>query len=158
MKRPYIPLSVRVQVAERQVEQQGSVFWLVYVSAQQINPWPLGRRLRVLLNQLFGDKPAQLDHDPALVLRVKRTKMNGEVRYDPPANDPDHLVYRSSTDHLQKTTGRKPGATHTITTKGSDIGLKTKFARLGRKRSASKKKGFGGARKLPSRPFPKRKS
>ena len=119
--------------------------WSVYLSAQEINPWPLGQRLRVLLNDLFPNGGCQLDHDPALILR-RFSKRTG--KYTPAANDPDHLVYRQKDDHLQKTTGRKPGAAKTVTTKGSDIGLKTKFARLarkGKKRKAS----------IPSRPFQK---
>ena len=160
LPRPHIPLSVCVQVAERQVQASGSALWPLYQSAQEINPWPLGRRLRVLLNDLFGDTLYQLDHDPALVLRNFKRDARKPVAawFTPNANDPDHLVYRTKDDHLQKTTGRKPGAARTITTKGSDIGIKTKFARLERKsRTTIKPKGFGGTRKLPSRPFPKGK-
>jgi hypothetical protein len=147
LPRPYIPLSVCVQVAERQVQASGSPMWALYQSAQAINPWPLGRKLRVLLNDLFGDQHYQLDHDPALILRkFKRDSRKPMAAwFTPNANDPKYLLYRATTDHLQKTTGRKPGAERTVTTKGSDIGLKTKFARLERK---PKRKSI-----IPSRPF-----
>lgn len=164
LSRPYIPMSVRVAVAERQVAASGSIFWPLYQAsvgkdAKIASPWSLGHRLRVLLNELF---PADdyfvgynLDHDPALVLR-KFNKRTG--CYSPAANDPAFLIYRRKDDHQQKTTGRKPGAERTITTKGSDIGLKTKFARLERKkRHVAKPKGFASGRKISSRPFSKRK-
>jgi hypothetical protein len=107
--------------------------------------YPMRKRLDRLLEMLFGDEGYQLDHDPALILRPfnKRTG-----KYTPDANDPHFLVYRRKDDHLQKTTGRKPGAERTVTIKGSDIGLKTKFARLERKGKKPKAT-------IPSRPFQK---
>lgn len=150
--RPHIPLSVRVQVAERQMAYTGSPFWLLYLSAmtgpQKLGePWSLTRRLRVLLGDLFSDGDYQLDHDPALILR-RFSERTG--KYTPAANNPDFLVYRQKDDHLQKTTGRKPGAERAITTKGSDVGLKTKFRKLERKDKKPKTR-------IPSRPFQKGK-
>lgn len=149
LPRPYIPLSVCVQVAERQVEEKGSLLWLVYCSAQEISPWPLGRRLRVLLNDLFGDQHYQLDHDPALILRkFRRDQRRPQAAwFTPNANDPNHLVYRLTTDHLQKTTGRKPGAERTVTTKGSDAHMAAKFRKLEGK-NKPKRKSI-----IPSRQF-----
>lgn len=114
-------------------------------------PWSLyapGVRLRLVLHTLFGNAPVQLDHDPALILRNHNRRTG---KYTPDANDPDFLIYRLKDDHLQKTTGRKPGATRTVTTKGSDIGLKTKFAKL--ERPARRKQ------KIPGRkaPWPKKR-
>jgi len=84
-------------------------------------------RLTWLLKHLFPEAIPQLDHDPALILRL----FNKETgKYTPDACDPDHLIWREKALHQEKTTGRRPGASRTITTKGSDIGLKTKFARL----------------------------
>lgn len=148
--RPHIPLSVRVQVAERQVRASGSVFWPLYESALKGpeklgEPWSMTRRLRVLLGDLFPDVDYQLDHDPALILR-RYSERTG--KYTPAANNPDFLIYRRKDDHLQKTTGRRPGAERTVTTKGSDIGLKTKFAKLARRDTKPKSK-------IPSRPFQK---
>lgn len=150
--RPYIPLSVRVQVAERQVRESGSIYWSLYQSAVS-EGLTMGMRLTCLLSRLRvqGIEYPQLDHDPALILR-KFSERTG--RYTPDANDPDYLIYRSKEDHLKKTTGRNPGALKTITTKGSDIGLKTKFARLEKKAAKGKRRGaFPKGRKLQSRPF-----
>lgn len=150
--RPSIPMSVRVAVAERQA-QCDSTWWLLYFSALTSEKLTLGRRLAILLEHL--PKGAQLDHDPALILRPFSPRTG---KYTPDANDPRFLTYREPAEHLQKTTGRKPGASRTITTKGSDIGIKTKFARLERKaRATIKPKGFGGKRKIESRPFSKQK-
>ena len=135
LRRPYIPLSVRVEVAERQLREQmeephprgrdASTYWMVYANSAPY--MPLGDRLRHLLNHLFPDGKFQLDHDPALSLRRYSA---GHGRYYPDANDPNHLVYRAPGPHLQKTTGRKPGAERTVTSKGSDRWLKKKFDRL----------------------------
>src|SRR6266699_5473713 len=139
--RPYIPLSVRVKVAERQVYRlrYGHLSLHIY----HLMSGPNGPRLDWLLSKLFQPgTPYQLDHAPALILR-KFNERTG--KYTPDANDPNHLVYRENADHGHKTTGRKPGAERTVTTKGSDIWLKTKFARL--EKPAKKKQ------KIPSRPF-----
>lgn len=155
--RPHIPLSVRVQVAERQLHESNPTFWAFYVSALKgperiAAPWTLTRRLRVLLGELFPDGEYQLDHDPALILRWFS---KGSGKYSPRANNPDYLIYRSRPDHQQKTTGRKPGALRTVTTKGSDIGLKTKFARLERKKTKPPARRIYSDRKIASRPFQK---
>lgn len=149
ISRPYIPMSVRVAVAERQVRAKGSLLWALYRSANEISekqgqPWSLTRKLRILLGDLFPYGDYQLDHDPALILRpFKRGK------YTPDANDPNHLVYRTKASHLQKTIGRKPDAMKTVTTKGSDIWLKSKFNRLeGRTKRRPKQR-------IQSRPFQK---
>jgi hypothetical protein len=149
--RPYIPLAVRVEVAEREVDH-GQTWWPLYCSAV-LADLTLGKRLMILLGHL--PRGAELDHDPALILR----EFNPETgKYTPDANDPAFLFYKDPDQHQQKTTGRKPGAERTVTTKGSDVGLKTKFARLERKaRTTIKPKGFGGTRKIASRPFSKQK-
>jgi hypothetical protein len=158
--RPYIPLAVRVELAEQYCEK--GLWWPLYCTAVEAGGMTLGRRFAILIGHL--PKGVQLDHDPALILREFNARTG---KYTPDANDPAHLVYREKADHQQKTTGRKPGAERTVTTKGSDIGLKTKFARLERKKTA---KAFGfqptpntlralGAtlekpkRKIPSRQF-----
>ena len=163
---PMPPLSVRVQVAERQfavmfpraVGDDGVYNYLK-------REWSLTRRLQWLLGRIFEDGentiPHALDHDPALILRhYNQHAKDVAARYNPHAHNPDFLVYRSKEDHQQKTTGRKPGAERTITTKGSDIGLKTKFARLERpKRKSRFSSPPSRAKKStwPKRPFPKRK-
>ena len=146
--RPYIPLSVRVKVAEAHVKRifHAKTFMFDHYQLMISNSphiWPLGVRLDWLLDKLFPPGvPYHLDHDPALILRLFNPKTG---KYKPDANDPNHLRYRIAEEHQQKTTGRKPGAERTVTTKGSDIWLKTKFARLDR---PAKKK-----QKIPSRPF-----
>lgn len=154
LHRPYIPYSVRVAVAERQVRETGSPFWPLYLSAcweaeQAGKDWSLERRLRALLSHLFPDGECELDHDPSLEQRDKR--ITGKtIVYIPDANDPEHLLYRSTALHLQKTTGRKPGASKTVTSKGSDTWLRKKFNRL---EGRTKRRKI----KIPSRPFAKGK-
>ena len=150
--RPYIPLSVRVTVAERQaLECSGNVgrnlIWPAYLAAR--DTLTSFGRLQFLL-ALISDNCLQLDHDPALILRPFDETTG---KYIPDANDPDHLVYREKDNHREKTTGRKPGALKTVTTKGSDIGLKRKFAKLEKRTKASRRP----KQRIPSRPFPKTK-
>jgi hypothetical protein len=150
MKRPYVPLKVRLAVLERQAfvdrmfeneeERQLAREWYElccdeYTTRGKIN-W--------LLNILFFGMKAELDHDPALSLRKRR---NG--RLVPAANNPRYLIYREKDHHLQKTVGRKPGAERTVTTKGSDAWLSKKFRKL-----ASPKESKS---KIPARPFAGRK-
>ena len=107
----------------------------------------------MLLGILFSGKSVQLDHDPALELRKKRI-VKGRVIYSPAANDPDYLVYRLKEDHDQKTFGRKPGASKTVTTKGSDRWLMAKFDRLeGRTKPRRKQKIRSAAFSKAKRPF-----
>lgn len=146
--RPHIPLSVRVEVAERQASAVGGLWWGWYLSVD----WPdgyHGQRLKYLLQHLFPDGQYGLDHDPALILRPFNPKTG---KYTPDANDPKFLFYRTTRDHLQKTIGRKADAEKTVTTKGSDIWLKNKFKRL--EQPSKKRKA-----KIPQRanPWPKRK-
>jgi hypothetical protein len=142
--RPYIPLKVRVEVAERQAKYYADpLWWQVYCAAEP--EVKLKPRLKSLLQYLFDGK-AHLDHDPALILRVYDPVAK---TYTPDANDPDFLIYRGIEEHLEKTVGRKVGALKTVTTKGSDIWMKTKFKRL-EQPSATRQR-------IPSRPFPKTK-
>ena len=127
--RPYIPISVRVRVAERQ--------WMEKYRLPMFYGWTITAKepsdkvkLETLLSLLFGrDGKPNLDHDPALILRKFNSKTG---QYVPDANDPNCLVYREKANHQQKTTGRRPGAARTVTTKGSDIGVRNKFERLER--------------------------
>lgn len=152
--RPYIPLSVRVAVAERQLGFF-SPLWGVYChtvdhAKQMGQPLSLSFRLKLLLGWLFPDGQFQLDHDPALEQRKRRgTGVN--TRYSPPANAPECLFYRSKDEHLEKTTGRKPGAAKTVTSKGSDVWVAQKFRRLEGKTKPKRKQ------KIASRPFQKGK-
>lgn len=103
LHRPHIPISVRVEVAERQCNQIG---WTRDPGAreQSAEKW-----LKAMLRVLFGDYPCELHHRPALVNR-RRYVRNGKVFYDPPANDPAHLVYLAEDDHDIETRVRGVGA------------------------------------------------
>jgi hypothetical protein len=93
-----------------------------------------------------GDK-IEHDHRPALIARPVNDAGDD---YDPPQNDPRFIdALHARPCHIKRTIGRQPGAEKTVTTKGSDIWLKTKFDRLeGRTKQRPKAK-------IPSRPFSK---
>lgn len=130
------PLSVRVAVARRQFVDKFPDWKLPYMALSHT------RQLPILLHRLFGNAPNALDHDPALILRdYDPTVSDVAARYTPHAHDPNHLIYREKADHDRKTFGRTPGAERTVTTKGSDIWLKSKFNRLeGRTKQRPKQK------------------
>lgn len=163
--RPYIPLEVRVQVAERQVLELSGQPLLDKLRASS-EGCALRMRLMVLLgglSVLMDDEVLQLDHDPALILRqykVDRRKPPA-AWYTPNANDPAYLTYRPLRDHGEKTFGRKADAEKTVTTKGSDIWLKSKFKRLEqptkrpRAKIPARAKPWPKGRKLQGRPFPR---
>jgi hypothetical protein len=140
---PMPPLSVRVVVAERQFKKvrqpwEFNDYCAILDRCLRLGKkLSLAKRLKWLLSRIFEDVdnvvPHACDHDPALILRPYNPRIKDvAARYTPHAHDPDALIYRARDDHQLKTTGRRPGAARTITTKGSDIGLKTKFARLER--------------------------
>ena len=58
-----------------------------------------------------GIKDLHLDHDPALGAR-KRKGEGKKTVYDPPANSPDHLIYREKHDHHIKTNVRGEHGQH----------------------------------------------
>lgn len=168
--RPYIPLSVKVQVAERQVSE---IEKLEDVYGSTFQNWTLRHRLDVLMEHLAKSfkcemKDLRLDHDPPLAARPKeRRGLGRKTYYIPDANDPDHLFYRPhgaqfEGSHLIKTLVRGDHGQH------PDRVLIKKMRRL--ERGPKPKKTFGGsaghlARPLsrskkstwPKRPFPKRR-
>jgi hypothetical protein len=169
---PMPPLAVRVQVAERQFflriypggptpAQRKMIedFYLAGLNLTERLRWLLLKVFPLVDNEAMTltIRPCALDHDPALILRPYNPRIKDVAsRYTPHAHDPDALIYREKADHQQKTTGRRAGASRTITTKGSDIGLKTKFARLEKPRkprTTIRPRGFAHA----TRPWPKRK-
>ena len=150
MKRPHVPLKVRLAVLERQAftdrefktEIDRRFCWDWYkLSCKGTS---VSHKIRWLVLALFMNGKPELDHAPALCLR-KFNKKTG--LYTPDANDPNHLIYRAKDEHLQKTVGRKPGAERTATSKGSDLWLRKKWKKL---ESPKKSKS-----KLRSRGFPK---
>jgi hypothetical protein len=159
---PQPGLAVRVAVAERQFNESRQPYErLEYFSildrcARIGKNVSLAKRLKWLLSRIFEDgenvTPHELHHSPALIRRPYDPSIEDvAARYTPNANDPDALVYLPKDVHLEHTTGRRPGATHTVTTKGSDAWVAKKFRRLDRKPKR--------AAKIASRkqPWPKRK-
>lgn len=155
---PMPPLSVRVQVAERQLRNiNPTLAASVQYGSKGL---PVAVQLKRMLDALRAamklpdDAQFALDHDEALILRKYNPRFKDVAsRYTPHAHDPAALIYREKADHQQKTTGRRPGAARTVTTHGSDIHLKSKFNRLeGRTKKRPKAK-------IPQRknPWPKRK-
>lgn len=100
LPRPYIPLAVRLKVAERQLGRS----WEIIGQSRT-------ERLRLMLALIFPNGEAfDLDHDPPLMLRQKLYHNGKHVTYSPPANDPDFLIYRKKSDHKIKTLVRGDGA------------------------------------------------
>lgn len=127
--RPYVPLSVRVHVAERQFdaattfpyengERNASVFRMFVDRESWKRSNSLRSQLDTFLGLLFGDVAHQLDHDPPLGARPRRRHGLGrKTYYTPDANDPDHLFYRPhgpehAGSHLVKTNVRGDRGQH----------------------------------------------
>lgn len=106
LHRPHIPISVRAEVAERQLCAAGD---FGKVSVAMHYDLPSGKRLANALRLLFGDHPCELHHRPGLLNRHRYVR-NGKTFYDPLANDPDHLVYLAVDDHDIETRVRGQGA------------------------------------------------
>lgn len=143
--RPPIPLSVKLEVATRQYKASNPHFpkstETIADSILQTN-LPLQRKLDWMLRLLYHeDKPkVHLDHDPALENRTKIFKNGRHVEYDPPANDPNYLLYRTAHEHHIKTNVRGDGAQY------PDRVLAKRERH--RKKRATKKKSKWPARKM----------
>lgn len=135
LHRPYIPISVRVQVAQRQVDALG-------VNTPTCSNQSI--LLRALLAVLFGDRKIELHHRPALVNR-RRYVRNGKVFYDPPANDSAHLVYLAEDDHDIETRVRGVGAQR------SDLGQRRYDKNVAKNRAKIPPGKASGFPKRPSR-------
>ena len=103
LHRPYIPLRVRVAVAERQLRERGLGIPVCDAS--------LAKHLAYHLAVLFGDRRYHLDHDPPLAARRRKGEGRNTV-YTPDANDPKHLRYMDADEHRIKTNVRGDGAQH----------------------------------------------
>src|SRR5690349_15035700 len=117
--RPHIPMAVRVRVAQRQLCDlvHGGGYPGVYIAPltrfkNESETAFLGRLLVSLRHyiKVDEDEPLHLDHTPALENRVKVFRDGKHVDYDPPANDPEHLLYRGKASHQIKTNVRGDGA------------------------------------------------
>lgn len=122
-KRKNIPKSVKIDVLFRQINRCAEC--------------------RVLFD--YGDK-IEYDHRPAIVMRS--VNVDG-TDYHPPQNDPEFIDALHKDCHLKRTVGRLPGASRTITTKGSDAHLAAKFRKLEGKNKPRKRQT------IQSRGFPK---
>lgn len=103
-KRKAIPRSVRLEVNDRQL----------YCCAECKQPFTL---------------EGKIEHDHRPPLEQREVSAEG-TDYIPPQLDPDYIDGLHEPCHLKRTTGRAPGATTTVTTKGSDSWRAAKFRRL----------------------------
>lgn len=108
--RPHIPVSVRVQVALRQLHKLKAP--TLTRDDHESNTNFLERQLARLALHLGAPlfERLHLDHDPALENRRKVIRKGVHVDYDPSANDPNFLIYRTKHDHHIKTNVRGDGA------------------------------------------------
>jgi hypothetical protein len=118
--RPHIPLSVRCEVALRQMDHIKDILSLTAPVE------PLRSRLDFLLEALARllaceVSELRLDHDPPLGARSQAVKCPGfkgpPIIYIPDANDPEHLAYRPhgpqhDGSHLIKTNVRGDHGQH----------------------------------------------
>lgn len=137
LHRPYIPIYVRLRVAERMCDER-----LAESPLRIKSYWSetAKEKLAICLAHLFPDyedKQIQLDHDPALTNRKYNSRTK---KYTPDANDVDFLIYRAKEDHNIKTRVRGDGAQY------SDLALRRKNKRIERNKTRP-------VRKIASRPF-----
>lgn len=160
-RRRYVPLDVRVRVAERQFdaatvfpyengERLASVFRGLVDRAHWKGRAPLQEQLDMFLQLLFGGAKFELHHRPALVNRPLNRRKTDTV---PAANDPEHLVYLlKDEEHRIETYVRGVGAQR------SDVSQRRYLKKVARNRertSDSRSNLRSAKRKWPSRPFPK---
>lgn len=154
LPRPYIPLAVRVEVAERQMkEATGCVSTNSFGVPLNVAGGPLRARLDAALFHLSrgGAAKLELHHRPALVNRRKIKKLGVIVRYTPDANDPRHLFYLPDDDHDIETRVRGLRGQH------SDLAMARKNKNIAENR-AKKQRGKQVASGLRTRHLGPRKS
>jgi hypothetical protein len=132
-------LATRLIVARRQFNQWSDQ---TKQTAELIPFWETEEdELWLRLWCMFGSNTKlHLDHDPPLAARKKIKRGGIVVGYEPDANDPDYLTYRTADDHRLKTNVRGDGAQY------PDRVLIKKIRRIERPRPKRKYK-------WPSRPF-----
>lgn len=106
--RPSIPVEVKCRVALRQT---GELWPDEVIRVYRGRHGFLLRSLLTNLAQMLRVEASdlRLDHDPALVNRIMHTGKAG-IWYEPAANDPEHLIYRTKAAHDIKTRVRGDGA------------------------------------------------
>lgn len=126
-------------------------------------------KLRVAINQArcasCGEKlgaDVEFDHRPPLCDRPWIEQIDD---YDPPQHDPAFIEMLHGDCHLWRTSGRKPGAAVTTTTRGSDVGELARTASISeaqeefRRRILGKEPGKSARpeSKWPKKSFPPRR-
>lgn len=110
--RPNIPVATKLFVAGQQLVMSG--IGCPMKSAGETQTELLNLRL-VHLAVLLGceRKDLRFDHDPPLRWRRYDPRIkNVAARFQPNANSPEHLIYRTKDDHHRKTNIRGDGAQH----------------------------------------------
>jgi hypothetical protein len=152
--RPHIPLEVRCRVALRQLGTCADIDRKIMLESREAGGLGYGRLLETLLRVLAvrflcPEDQLRLDHDPPLASRPRfRRGLGRKTRYQPDANDPDHLSYRPhgpefAGSHLIKTNVRGEHGQHP-----DRVLIKKERRRLREKAGRGKGKG-GGLRRDP---------
>ena len=137
LPRPYIPLDVRIRVAMRQLGVASAQIEKEIERGRVGGDWSRILHLALAdLAEIIGCsvEDLHLDHDPALCNRRKIKKAGVIVGYDPPANDPAHLIYRDNVGHDIKTRVRGDGALR------SDLAQRRYLKRVERNRTKRKRR------------------
>lgn len=147
-RRAYVRIITRCLVARRQLRE----FNIEIRRPRKMNLTAYLETILIpaLQSAIGTTEPLEWEHNPALGLRMKRT-VDGVTIYSPAENDHRYIEYKPKSAHLQKTTGRKPGAEKTATSKGSDVWLMKKFRRIATPKKSTKPWPKG--RKIRSRGF-----
>ena len=112
--RPYIPLDIRLGVALRDLGWRPVEAIRLRVAAAK-EAGTLADELAdtlAMLSAFHAGAKLHLDHDPPLAARKKLYWRDVHIGYDPPANDPRFLIYRTVEDHRQKTNVRGEHGQH----------------------------------------------
>ena len=136
LKRPHIPIPVRLQVIARQLQDDRRLYDVLTVAVLTMSD---AAKLDYLLKCKFGEDKYHLDHDPPLCLRYFDVATG---TYNPDANDPACLTYRTAAEHKIKTFVRGDGAQF------SDMALRRREIR---RRQERPKHRWPKGRKLTSR-------
>lgn len=175
LPRPSIPLDVDLRVILRQLGEPGADD-IIEIAKEQRSLGTLRNAKLAELAKRFGceAKGLELDHDPALVNREKLVELptgyrrrvivvpkgRKVLRYFPDANDPEYLRYRPKATEFD--------GSHAVKTRVrgdhgqlSDLGIARKNKRRAKKlaaaKSQKKRSAWPKGRKIPSRPFQRRR-
>jgi len=131
LPRPHVDLATDLAVILRQLGEPDADR-IIATAREQRCLGDARNRCFARLRSVLRDR-LELHHDPALVNR-RRYVRDGKTHYDPPANDPEHLVYLPEADHDVRT--RVRGARGQL----SDLGLRRKAKRAEKRAKRVKRK------------------